>query len=231
MQDAPAPPRWERWQTTWRYQEACKQPRRGRPGPTGPAMPQSTSIQRGRPSRRPTPQVARRPSGSRAAPTRRQARHRAREGGRSRRRIAPEDQYGTGRAQRLTKAFQALEAFPALAESRDRLREAVGEGPRGDRRGRRGRRVRRRARRSRVLRVANEGARAARARRERRRRRRDSSPRDALQQLAERVRTFDFFEHTGVWDTTPDRFRLHALATSTRPTCSRPRSATRTATG
>ena len=36
---------------------------------------------------------------------------------------------------------------------------------------------------------------------------------EAVQQLAERVRTFDFFERSAVWDSMPDRFRLHALAT------------------
>ena len=36
---------------------------------------------------------------------------------------------------------------------------------------------------------------------------------EAVQQLAERVRTFDFFERSAVWDSMPDRFRLHGLAT------------------
>ena len=31
--------------------------------------------------------------------------------------------------------------------------------------------------------------------------------------LAGRVRTFDFFERASVWDAAPERFRLHALAT------------------
>ena len=34
-----------------------------------------------------------------------------------------------------------------------------------------------------------------------------------VQALAERVRTFDFFERSSVWDAAPERFRLHALAT------------------
>ena len=34
-----------------------------------------------------------------------------------------------------------------------------------------------------------------------------------VQALAGRVRTFDFFERSSVWDTAPERFRLHALAT------------------
>jgi putative nucleotidyltransferase with HDIG domain len=35
----------------------------------------------------------------------------------------------------------------------------------------------------------------------------------AVQALAGRVRTFDFFERATVWDAAPERFRLHALAT------------------
>src|SRR6202034_585246 len=35
----------------------------------------------------------------------------------------------------------------------------------------------------------------------------------AVQALAARVRTFDFFERASVWDAAPERFRLHALAT------------------
>src|SRR5205085_8877848 len=34
-----------------------------------------------------------------------------------------------------------------------------------------------------------------------------------VQALAARVRTFDFFERSSVWEGAPERFRLHALAT------------------
>ena len=34
-----------------------------------------------------------------------------------------------------------------------------------------------------------------------------------VQAIAGRVRTFDFFERSSVWDTAPERFRLHALST------------------
>lgn len=34
-----------------------------------------------------------------------------------------------------------------------------------------------------------------------------------VQSVASRVRTFDFFERSNGWDTVPERFRLHALAT------------------
>ena len=35
----------------------------------------------------------------------------------------------------------------------------------------------------------------------------------AVQSIANRVRTFDFFERSNGWDSAPERFRLHALAT------------------
>jgi putative nucleotidyltransferase with HDIG domain len=35
----------------------------------------------------------------------------------------------------------------------------------------------------------------------------------AVRDLAENVRTFDFFERTAIWDGAPERFRLHGLAT------------------
>ena len=36
---------------------------------------------------------------------------------------------------------------------------------------------------------------------------------EAVQELAGRVRTFDFFERTAVWQGVPKRFRLHGVAT------------------
>src|SRR6202167_2679869 len=119
---------------------------------------------------------------------------------------------GEGHGRTLTAAFEALEGFPALAESRNRLLALVGghrvpiaevvEAVESDI-----------ALVVAVMRVANEvptrgGAKvenivdAVRI----------LSP-EAVQQLAERVRTFDFFERRAVWDSMPDRFRLHALAT------------------
>jgi putative nucleotidyltransferase with HDIG domain len=38
---------------------------------------------------------------------------------------------------------------------------------------------------------------------------------DAVQRLAENVDTFDFFSNSPAWGSTPERFRLHALATRT----------------
>jgi HD-like signal output (HDOD) protein/DNA-binding CsgD family transcriptional regulator len=126
--------------------------------------------------------------------------------------IAPEDQYGAGRAQRLTKAFQALEAFPALAESRDRLEKLLAKdhvataeivaAVESDV-----------ALTLRVLHVANEGNVGTHGRVDTIVAAVETLSPSALQTLAAGVRTFDFFEHSGVWDTTPERFRLHALAT------------------
>lgn len=117
-----------------------------------------------------------------------------------------------GHGRRLTAAFEALEAFPALAESRNRLLRVVGQ-----------------ERISNaevvaavesdvalvisVLRLANqvEGKEQGRI---------DSvvkaveilSP-EAVQSLATRARTFDFFERSSIWDAAPERFRLHGVAT------------------
>ena len=123
-----------------------------------------------------------------------------------------EERQGEGHGRRLTAAFEALEGFPALAEARNRLLALVGnhripladvvETVEADI-----------ALVVAVLRFANEapgrgGARienipdAVRV----------LSP-EAVHQLAERMRTFDYFERSAVWEGAPDRFRLHALAT------------------
>jgi putative nucleotidyltransferase with HDIG domain len=137
-----------------------------------------------------------------------QAARRSTPGTRSERLPAPHHP-GQGHGRRLTAAFEALEAFPALAESRNRLLALVGD------------------ERSpvaevvetvesdialvvAVLRMANEighgrvesVVEAVQA----------LSP-EAVSGLAGRVRTFDFFERTAVWDGAPERFRLHGLAT------------------
>ncbi len=116
-----------------------------------------------------------------------------------------------GHGRRLTSAFEALEAFPALTESRDRLLTVVGKenaatadvvsAVESDV-----------ALIIAVLRVANQV--------QHQRGRVDTvvgavellSER-TVQALAGRVRTFDFFERSSVWEAAPERFRLHALAT------------------
>ncbi|HTA12174.1 MAG TPA: HDOD domain-containing protein [Solirubrobacteraceae bacterium] len=116
-----------------------------------------------------------------------------------------------GHGRRLTMAFEALEAFPALAESRDRLLAVISKdhvatadvvaAVESDV-----------ALSIAVLRLANRALDG--------RARVDTavgavellSP-QTVQSVANRMRTFDFFERASVWDAAPERFRLHALAT------------------
>src|SRR5262249_35731909 len=116
-----------------------------------------------------------------------------------------------GHGRRLTLAFEALEAFPALAESRDRLLAVISKdhvatadivaAVESDV-----------ALISAILRLANRAQDG--------RGRVDTavgavellSP-QTVHAVANRVRTFDFFERASVWDAAPERFRLHALAT------------------
>ncbi len=117
-----------------------------------------------------------------------------------------------GHGRRLTAAFEALEAFPVLAESRNRvLRLFAQERPSTS---------------EIVAAVESDVALAIAALRlanrvdGRTRGRVDSvvkavsvlSP-AAVQALASRARTFDFFERSGIWEGTPERFRLHGVAT------------------
>ena len=108
-------------------------------------------------------------------------------------------------------AFEALEAFPALAESRDRLLAVIAKdhvatadvvtAVESDV-----------ALIIAVLRLANR-AQDGRGRVDTAvRRRRAAHPADRAGGR-HRVRTFDFFERASVWDAAPERFRLHALAT------------------
>jgi putative nucleotidyltransferase with HDIG domain len=122
---------------------------------------------------------------------------------------APRHNEGHGR--RLTVAFEALEAFPALAESRNRVlrvvredRASVGEvvaAVESDV-----------ALVITVLRIANRTA-------QRKKGKIASIPEaveilspEGVETLAARTATFDFFERTPGWDLMPERFRLHAVA-------------------
>jgi putative nucleotidyltransferase with HDIG domain len=120
--------------------------------------------------------------------------------------------HNEGHGRRLTAAFEALEAFPALAESRNRVLRVVRE---------------ERASTGEVvaavesdvalvitvLRIANRTA--------QRKRGKIAGIPDAVEilspegveTLAARATTFDFFERTPGWDIMPERFRLHAVAT------------------
>jgi putative nucleotidyltransferase with HDIG domain len=114
-----------------------------------------------------------------------------------------------GHGRRLTLAFEALEAFPALAESRDRLLAVISKdhvatadivsAVESDV-----------ALIIAVLRLAN---RAPGGRIDTAVGAVDLLSPQTVQAVANRVRTFDFFERASVWDAAPERFRLHALAT------------------
>jgi putative nucleotidyltransferase with HDIG domain len=119
--------------------------------------------------------------------------------------------HNEGHGRRLTAAFEALEAFPALAESRRRVLRLVNQDPpsvadmvsaiESDV-----------ALVIAVMRLANK----------------HSGGRGKVRTVPEAVevltpagvealigatKTFDFFERTPVWDLAPERFRLHAVAT------------------
>src|SRR4051812_34555841 len=120
--------------------------------------------------------------------------------------------HGEGHGRRLTAAFEALEAFPALAESRNRVlrvvredRASVGEvvaAVESDV-----------ALVVTVLRMANRTA-------PRKKGKIASIPEavdvlspEGVEAVAARTATFDFFERTPGWDAAPERFRLHAVGT------------------
>jgi putative nucleotidyltransferase with HDIG domain len=124
---------------------------------------------------------------------------------------AAERHQNEGHGRRLTMAFEALEAFPALAESRNRLLSVVSKdhvatadivsAVESDV-----------ALIIAVLRLAN-SAQDGRGCTDTAVAAVELLRPQTVQALANRVRTFDFFERASVWDTAPERFRLHALAT------------------
>ena len=109
-------------------------------------------------------------------------------------------------------AFEALEAFPALAESRNRLLAVISgdhvatadivTAVESDV-----------ALIIAVLRVANQAQQSSRVRVDTVVSAVELLSPQIVQALAGRVRTFEFFERSSVWDAAPERFRLHALAT------------------
>src|SRR5438067_8291988 len=116
-----------------------------------------------------------------------------------------------GHGRRLTMAFEALEAFPALAESRDRLLAVIAKdhvatadvvsAVESDV-----------ALIISILRLANQ-AQDGRGHIDTAVAAVELLSPQTVQAVASRVRTFDFFERASVWDAAPERFRLHALAT------------------
>ncbi len=123
-----------------------------------------------------------------------------------------ERHHNEGHGRRLTTAFEALEAFPVMVESRNRVLRLFESGEpstadivtavESDV-----------ALAVTVMRLANQvdGRYSGRV---------ESvvkgvevlSPRTVLA-IASRARTFDFFERTAIWQGIPERFRLHAIAT------------------
>jgi putative nucleotidyltransferase with HDIG domain len=120
--------------------------------------------------------------------------------------------HNEGHGRRLTAAFEALESFPVLAESRNRLLRVVGA-----ERVSTGEMVA--AVESdvaliiSVLRLANQVEGRSKGRVESIVKAVEILSPEAVQALATRARTFDFFERTTTWDAAPERFRLHGVAT------------------
>jgi DNA-binding CsgD family transcriptional regulator/HD-like signal output (HDOD) protein len=115
-----------------------------------------------------------------------------------------------GHGGRLSAAFTELEAFPALAQSRNLLLSAAtGNGGSAEIVAAIESDI---ALVIAVLRLANTRE-HGRGRVEDVARAVELLPARKLQALASRVPTFDFFEHAGLWSHAPARFRLHALAT------------------
>jgi len=125
---------------------------------------------------------------------------------------AAQRHHNEGHGRRLTAAFEALEAFPALAESRNRLLRLVNA--------------------DRVspadvvatvesdialvisvMRLANQIDGPCHGRVESIVKAVEILSPESVQALASRARTFDFFERSSLWDAAPERFRLHGVAT------------------
>ena len=117
-----------------------------------------------------------------------------------------------GHGRRLTAAFEALEGFPALAESRNRVLRVVREDRTST-----GEMVAAVesdvALVTTVLRMANGMASKKRGKIAGVPEAVELLTPEGVEQLASRAEVFDFFERTPGWDIAPERFRLHAVAT------------------
>lgn len=132
-------------------------------------------------------------------------------GERTRLRVTGECHRDEGHGRRLLRAFEALETFPALAESRDRLRSVISKPDY--------------ATAEVVCAVESDVALLITVLRLASRRKDSNGQMDTalsavkalspktVQVVADRVGTFDFFERVSGWDAAPERFRQHALAT------------------
>jgi putative nucleotidyltransferase with HDIG domain len=155
--------------------------------------------------------TATKPAKAASAPTGVAARENGSAPARSSGQAGGERHQNEGHGRRLTMAFEALEAFPALAESRARLLSVVSKdhvatadvvtAVESDV-----------ALIIAVLRLANQ-AQGGRGRVDTAVAAVELLTPNTVQGLAGRLRTFDFFERSSVWEAAPERFRLHALAT------------------
>ena len=123
-----------------------------------------------------------------------------------------ERHHNEGHGRRLTAAFEALEAFPVLVESRNRVMRLFESGDpstadvvsavEADV-----------ALCVAVMRLANQLDGRSRGRVESAVKAVEVLSPQTVHSIASRARTFDFFERTAVWQGIPERFRLHAVAT------------------
>jgi len=123
-----------------------------------------------------------------------------------------ERHHNEGHGRRLTAAFEALEAFPMLAESRNRVLRLfeAGEPSTADVVSAVEADV---ALAVTVLRLANRVDGRMRGRVESAVKGVEVLSPRTVHSIASKARTFDFFERTAVWQGVPERFRLHAVAT------------------
>src|SRR5437660_8143063 len=123
-----------------------------------------------------------------------------------------ERHHNEGHGRRLTAAFEALEAYPMLVESRNRVLGLFESGEpstadvvaavEGDV-----------SLTVTVLRLANQLEGRSRGRVESAVAGVEALSPRTVHAIASRARTFDFFERTTIWQGIPERFRLHAVAT------------------
>ncbi len=125
---------------------------------------------------------------------------------------ARERHHNEGHGRRLTAAFEALEAFPMLVESRNRVLRLfeAGEPSTADVVAAVEADV---ALAVAVLRLANQIDGRSHGRVESAVKAVEVLSPRTVQAIASRARTVDFFERTAVWQSIPERFRMHGVAT------------------
>jgi HD-like signal output (HDOD) protein/DNA-binding CsgD family transcriptional regulator len=126
--------------------------------------------------------------------------------------VSRERHHNEGQGRRLTAAFEALEAFPMLLATRNRVVSLFEEGEpatadliaavEGDL-----------ALTIHVMRLANRGEGNGRGSIDSVVQAVDALSSGTVLALAQRARTYDFFERTAVWQNIPERVRLHGTAT------------------